>query len=99
MPRHWWEEEIEITINRLGIMTLLGMMDLALRHPQVPATTSDAGKQIGRQVLEKLLADGLELPDAIKNSYKKNLQHGERINNGTQSQPEKADPGREDQKQ
>jgi len=71
MPRDWWEDEVDLTVNRMCLMTLLGMMDLALRHPQIPETISDNGKQIGRQIFERMLEDGLELPEPIEAVYRK----------------------------
>ena len=70
MPKTWWTQEMDITIDRLGCMTLVGLVDLALRHPELPATTSSAGKQIGLSMLERMLEDGLELPESVKAAYR-----------------------------
>jgi len=71
MPRDWWEEEMDLTIDRLGLMTLLGILDLALRYPKMPETTLNNGKQIGRQIFERMLEDGLKLPEAVEAVYRK----------------------------
>lgn len=70
MPRDWWTEEIDLTIDRLGLMTLLGILDLALRHPKMPETTLNNGKQIGRQILTRMLEDGLKLPEDVEAVYR-----------------------------
>jgi hypothetical protein len=70
MPREWWAEEMNLTIDRLGCLALLGLLDLALRHPQMPTTSSKAGKQIGCHILERMLEDGLELPEAVEAVYR-----------------------------
>ena len=71
MSRDWWTEEIDLSMSRLGLMTLLGLVDLALRHPHIPASTIVNGKQIGRQILDKMFEDGLELPESVKAVYLK----------------------------
>lgn len=81
MPREWWTEEMDLTIDRLGLMTLLGMMDLALRHPQLPETTSNNGKEIGRRILERMLDDGLELHEAVEAAYRKTFDMNDRGDN------------------
>lgn len=64
----WLENTIFCHIDRLSLLSILCLMELALRHPNVPDTMLIAGKSIGKQLLSRLILDGLEAPEDVLKS-------------------------------
>jgi len=60
--QEWFEETIEIQISRLGLIHVIGVMELGLRHPVFPNHLKPSCEKIGRSMVTRLIDDGLEIP-------------------------------------
>ena len=62
---NWYHESMLIHVNRIGVLSIVGGLELALRHPDMPKTTRCQLIIVGKALALALLADGIILPDEI----------------------------------
>lgn len=65
----WFAESVDLAADRLTLLTVTGLVHLALQHPLVPDGTRKMGQKLGRLILERLLKDGIKLPPDILEAY------------------------------
>jgi len=59
----WFKVVLPFEVDRITMLSVVGCLELALRHPQLPASVSDYARAIGRTLALRLVSDGLVLPD------------------------------------
>ena len=69
VDKQWMITPTEIYITRIGLLIVLSMMRLALRHPNIPDTIKSIGKGIGLDILNHLINEGIEMPDNVYQAY------------------------------
>ena len=65
----WFKWVLPLEIDRISMLSIVGCLELALRHPQLPASVSDYARAIGRTFALRLVSDGLVLPDREKKCW------------------------------
>jgi len=63
--KEWYRGTIVIEIDRISLLTLVGSIELTMRYPDMPLTTREALRKIGMILTDKLLEDGVIVPDEI----------------------------------
>ena len=59
----WFKDVLPLEIDRISMLSIVGVVELALRHPKLPASVSDYARGIGTAFALRLVSDGLVLPD------------------------------------
>lgn len=65
----WFREEIKVKIDRVSLLTIVGDLELTLRHPDLPARTREMTKTIGSVFALRLIQDGIILPPQVIESW------------------------------
>ncbi len=65
----WYTVFEEIHFDRLALMTLLGVLHLAMMHPQLPASTCEHVATLGREILNILIKRGMKAPLDVYKAY------------------------------
>lgn len=80
--KEWYKQYIKLNIDRVSLLNLVGLMELALRHPDLPERVKKTGIKTGRAFASVLIDDGLILPDEVQRSWEKSFQLPHVINLG-----------------
>lgn len=67
----WYTEMIRLNIDRVSLLSIVAVYELALRHPGLPVSVRDTCFKWGRFFLLRLLDDGLIIPDEVRISWEK----------------------------
>lgn len=69
--KKWYKQMLQFNIDRSSLLGLVGLLELALRHPHLPKSSRERGVKIGRAFAWALLDDGLIVPDKVRISWEK----------------------------
>ena len=70
-----WYEEIDILkINRVSLLSIVGSIELTLRHPNLSPTLRETIRFLGKHLALRLLTEGLMLPDDVLASWRQTFQ-------------------------
>lgn len=67
----WYKRMIRLDIDRISLLNIVGVIELALRHPALPHRVREICLQVGTRFALALLEDGLILPDEVRVSWGK----------------------------
>lgn len=67
----WYLGSINIKSDRLSVLAIIGMIELTMRHPNLPATTREETRYLGRQLIFCLIEDGMIVPDDVMEAWNK----------------------------
>jgi len=59
----WFKVLLPLEVDRITILSVVGCLELTLRHPELPPSASDYLRAIGKTLALRLVSDGLVLPD------------------------------------
>lgn len=69
----WYRKSMFINVDRIGVLSIVGAIVLALGHPKMPKTTRRQLTVVGRALASALLADGIILPDPLLEEWERTL--------------------------
>lgn len=67
----WYTEVITLEISRLSLLTIVGHLELSLRHPLMPKNTRDETRKLGLSLAMGLIENGILLPQNVLESWVK----------------------------
>lgn len=71
MDRKWYEQIIQVNIDRVSLLKFIGCLMLVLKHPDLPKTVEQSCIKLGNSFALTLLNDGLILPDEVRRVWEK----------------------------
>ena len=69
----WCKEEVTVKIPKIGLLSLVGNLQLALRHPDNNGPTSKIVRQLGKQFAAMIKDDGVIQPEVLAEWRKEGL--------------------------
>lgn len=69
----WYRQMVRVNIDRMSLLALIGLLELTLRHPDLPDQPRQKAVEMGRSFASILLNDGLIIPDEIARSWEKSF--------------------------
>lgn len=60
-----------LKIDRISMLCIIGDLELALRHPDIPANCKAETRKIGRSIALRLIREGIILPEDVMESWRK----------------------------
>ena len=60
-----------LKMDRISMLCIVANLELALRHPDMPATTMKQTREIGKTLALRLIGDGIIVPHNIIESWSK----------------------------
>ena len=70
----WYRELIDIKIDRLSLICIVGMLELALRHPGVKSHAREDTRSQGKQFVLRLIEEGMIVPYHVMESWSKTFK-------------------------
>ena len=67
----WYKEPTHISLDRLGLLTIVGGLELVLKHPNLPENSRRLTVQVGKALASMLIDDGIILPDEMLEAWEK----------------------------
>ena len=69
--RSFYMEICILKLDRISLLCIIANLQLALRHPNMPLTTRDQTREIGKSLALRLIGDGITLPDNVMENWYK----------------------------
>lgn len=70
----WLKRAVRLDIDRLSLLNVIGLLELVLRHPDLPDSTRQKAIKTGRTFASCLLDDGLIIPDRVRESWEASFE-------------------------
>lgn len=70
----WYREPVYLCLDRLQILSILGSLELSIRHPDLPLKTHKQFAHLGKTLASMLIDEGIMLPDEILESWEKSFK-------------------------
>lgn len=67
----WLSKIEELKIDRISLLTIMGCVELAIRHPDMKGEVKTLAKYIGQGIYMHLNKKGLKLPRETRKNYEK----------------------------
>jgi len=67
----WYHEPLYVCLNRLQALTIVGTIELTLKHPDLTETARVQILRVGRTLSLMLIEDGIILPDEVLRAWEK----------------------------
>ncbi len=67
----WYTKVITLEISRISLLAIVGNIELALRHPDIPKATKEETRKLGLSLAMGLIEDGIILPDDVMEAWYK----------------------------
>ena len=67
--REWYKGMVRVNVDRISLLKLIGILELVLRHLDLPDSIKQKGVEMGRSFASYLLDDGLVIPDQVRESW------------------------------
>jgi len=69
----WLKRAVRLDIDRLSLLNVIGLLELALRYPDLPNSTREKAVKTGRTFTSILIDDGLIIPDRVRESWERSF--------------------------
>lgn len=67
----WFKELVILKIDRISLLCIVESLELRIRHPDIPPTSKEITRLIGKSLALRLIGDGVILPDNVIESWRK----------------------------
>jgi len=67
----WFVTSVLVNIDRLSVLSIVGLIELAIRHPDMAPLTKKSAAKLGKTLALTLLDDGLIIPDQVRESWER----------------------------
>lgn len=67
--QEWYKQLVRVDIDRVSLISLIGCLELVLRHPELPDKVRKRTLNICRAFASTLLDDGLIIPDQVREAW------------------------------
>ena len=69
----WYKRMVRLNIDHMSLLTLIGTLELVLRHPDLPDSVRKNSIRLGKSFASCLLNDGLIIPDEVARSWEESF--------------------------